>query len=87
MSNFSDLQAIELFTGTGGLSLGLHQSGWEIIEGIELDKWATETYAANFPDTKVTIEDVKGINLQSSRESALLRVVLLASLSLWLVSS
>ena len=37
MSEIHEKYAIELFTGWGGLSLGLHHAGWEIIEGVEVD--------------------------------------------------
>lgn len=37
-------QAIDLFSGMGGLSLGLHYAGWEVIAGFEYDKAAVECY-------------------------------------------
>lgn len=54
--------AIELFTGAGGLSLGLHNAGWKVIEGIEIDKWAVETYRRNFPDTKINEQDTRSVD-------------------------
>lgn len=62
MAQTNNKQAVELFTGTGGLSLGLHQAGWEVIEAIELDKWASETYRRNFPATKLSEQDVRSID-------------------------
>jgi DNA (cytosine-5)-methyltransferase 1 len=41
--------AIDLFAGGGGLSLGLHQAGFDIVVGADSDDWAMETHAANIP--------------------------------------
>jgi DNA (cytosine-5)-methyltransferase 1 len=42
-------KAIDLFCGAGGLSLGLHQAGFDVIVGADSDGWAVETHAANLP--------------------------------------
>ena len=39
---------IELFSGCGGLSLGLEQSGFELVMANELSPMAAETFAYNF---------------------------------------
>lgn len=39
--------AIDLFAGCGGLSLGLHQAGWEGLFAVEKDPMAFETLEAN----------------------------------------
>lgn len=41
--------AIDLFAGAGGLSLGLHQAGFDVLVGADSDAWAMETHAANLP--------------------------------------
>jgi len=41
--------AIDIFAGAGGLSLGLHQAGFDVLVGADSDAWATETHAANLP--------------------------------------
>jgi DNA (cytosine-5)-methyltransferase 1 len=41
---------IDLFAGCGGLSLGLHQAGWQGLFAIERDPMAFETYYRNFLD-------------------------------------
>lgn len=43
-----NLTYIELFSGCGGLSLGLHKAGWEGIFAIERDPMAFETFNKNF---------------------------------------
>jgi DNA (cytosine-5)-methyltransferase 1 len=41
--------AIDLFAGGGGLSLGLHQAGFDVLVGADSDDWAMETHTANLP--------------------------------------
>jgi DNA (cytosine-5)-methyltransferase 1 len=41
--------AVDLFAGAGGLSLGLHQAGFDVLVGADSDAWAMETHAANLP--------------------------------------
>ncbi len=43
------LKAVEMFTGMGGLALGLELSGFEHLALIELDKSSHQTLAANHP--------------------------------------
>lgn len=39
--------AIDLFCGAGGLSLGLHQAGFDVIVGADSDAWSVRTHEAN----------------------------------------
>ncbi|WP_246212643.1 DNA cytosine methyltransferase [Streptomyces abyssomicinicus] len=40
---------MDLFTGAGGLSLGIQDAGWTMAAGIDFDERALETHAHNFP--------------------------------------
>lgn len=42
------LTALDLFAGCGGLSLGLHWSGWSVVAAVERSPMAAETYFCNF---------------------------------------
>lgn len=43
------LKALDLFCGAGGFSLGFQMAGFDVIGGIERDKWACETFEFNHP--------------------------------------
>ncbi|HQV37721.1 MAG: DNA cytosine methyltransferase [Flavobacteriales bacterium] len=36
------MKAIDLFSGAGGLTLGLKNAGWDVVGAIEFDKYALE---------------------------------------------
>lgn len=40
--------AVDLFTGAGGLSLGIQEAGWTMAAGVDFDERALETHAHNF---------------------------------------
>ncbi len=54
----SRLKAIDLFSGCGGLTLGLKKAGFNVIGAIELDKRAVDTYRKNHQEVKVWQQDV-----------------------------
>lgn len=47
MHDSRPLPLISLFTGAGGLDLGLEQAGFEARVAVEVDRWARETLATN----------------------------------------
>lgn len=55
-------RAIDLFSGAGGLSLGLRLAGWQMLAGFEIDPDAVQTYKANFPESKIHAGDVRHID-------------------------
>lgn len=51
LKRFSDGGAprvLDLFSGCGGLSLGFHKAGFQIVAGVELDPEAIRSHATNF---------------------------------------
>jgi DNA (cytosine-5)-methyltransferase 1 len=41
--------AIDLFSGPGGLSLGLERAGFDVLVGADSDEWSVRTHEANLP--------------------------------------
>lgn len=42
--------AIDLFSGVGGLSLGFHQAGFDVVRAFDAEQRHVETYCRNFGD-------------------------------------
>ncbi len=43
-------RVLELFCGSGGLSLGLEMAGFDVIAGIDCDRYSIQTHQHNFPN-------------------------------------
>jgi DNA (cytosine-5)-methyltransferase 1 len=54
--------AIDLFSGCGGLTLGLKQAGFKVLAAIEKDELAVKTYRANHPEVKIWERDIRNIS-------------------------
>lgn len=54
--------AIDIFSGCGGLTLGLKQAGFNVIGAIEISPIFVETYKQNHNEVDVWTEDVRKIN-------------------------
>jgi DNA (cytosine-5)-methyltransferase 1 len=55
-------KAIDLFSGCGGLTLGLTQAGFRVVGAIENDSLAVETYKANHKHVVVWEKDIRRIS-------------------------
>ena len=55
------LSAIDLFSGCGGLTLGLKQAGFRVIGAVEREPLASSAYAANHPDVAVWRRDIRSL--------------------------
>lgn len=53
--------AIDLFSGGGGLSLGLEKAGFDVLLGVELNKEIAKTYSANHPNAKLLTKDIRDV--------------------------
>jgi DNA (cytosine-5)-methyltransferase 1 len=67
------LTAIDLFSGCGGLSLGLRAAGFRVLAAVENDPLASHTYRLNHPDTVVLDRDITRIRPQYLRRRLGLR--------------
>ena len=57
MSSVESLRVLDTFAGAGGFSLGFKLAGYEIVGGIEIDRWACDTFEANHADANVMCAD------------------------------
>lgn len=58
----SEFTAIDVFSGCGGLSLGLKQAGFKVLSAIEIDQVAANTYHQNHPEVVLKNQDVRLIS-------------------------
>lgn len=56
-------KAIDLFSGCGGLTLGLKQAGFQVIGAVEIDPLATETYRENHKRVLIWEKDISKISV------------------------
>ncbi|MEX2135938.1 MAG: DNA cytosine methyltransferase [Chloroflexota bacterium] len=61
-------RAIDLFSGAGGLTLGLKWAGFRVIGGIELSALAAETYRVNHPDVVLWEDDIRRVPVDAVRQ-------------------
>ena len=68
------MRFVSLFSGCGGLDLGLQQAGFEPLFGLDNDPYAAQSHAANFPGVPFfqgRVEDVSPADLEALLNDAL----------------
>lgn len=68
----SRAKAIDLFSGCGGLSLGLKRAGFTVVAAVESDPFAAETYRLNHRRTKLYERDIRALDVADIRRSLML---------------
>lgn len=63
------VRVLDLFSGCGGLSLGLCRAGMEIVAAVERDEWAAQTYAINHPGVKLYAQDISSLSSEYLRST------------------
>ena len=56
------LHAIDLFSGCGGLSLGLKRAGFTVVAAVEIDRKAQETYRLNHSAVRLYGQDIRELD-------------------------
>jgi DNA (cytosine-5)-methyltransferase 1 len=54
---------MDLFSGAGGMSIGLEKAGFKIIFANEVNKNAAATYSLNFPHVHLQVGDVRQVDV------------------------
>ncbi len=54
--------AVDLFAGGGGLSVGLKRAGFSVLAAVEIDHSAYATYKVNHPDVTAYKQDIRTID-------------------------
>lgn len=70
----SELSAISLFSGAGGLDLGVERAGYRVLAAVEYDADAAATLRANFPHSEVLERDIRTVETRELLKAAGLRV-------------
>lgn len=55
--------AIDLFSGAGGLTLGLRRARFKVLGAVEVEPLAAETYRSNFPSVKLWELDIRTLSI------------------------
>lgn len=53
--------AVDLFSGCGGLTLGLQQAGFDVLGAVEADPLASATYSSNHKGVKLESRDIREV--------------------------
>jgi DNA (cytosine-5)-methyltransferase 1 len=69
----SELAAISLFSGAGGLDLGVERAGYRVLAALEYDADAAATLRANLINTEVLERDIRTVTTKQLLKAAGLR--------------
>jgi len=58
----NNVLAIDVFSGCGGMTLGLKRAGFNVVGAVEIDGLAVETYLENHPEVTVWHTDVRDLS-------------------------
>lgn len=53
--------SIDLFSGCGGLTAGMHKAGFLTKVAIELNSYAVKAFAMNYPETHIISKDIREV--------------------------
>lgn len=54
--------ALDLFCGSGAVSLGLTQAGFQVVGAVDYDAGACRTYRANHPSVRLIEDDIRKVD-------------------------
>lgn len=58
---YVNYNAIDIFSGCGGMTAGLIDAGFRVVAAVEIDKYAAQTYQANYKQNGIVLfeEDIR----------------------------
>lgn len=59
------MNAIDLFSGAGGLTIALKESGFNVVMANEINPRFAETHSHNFPEIPMIVQDIQELNADS----------------------
>lgn len=62
------LIAIDLFSGCGGLTEGMHQADFQTEIAFEIDEIASKAYKLNHPETNIITKDIRDVSIKEVKE-------------------
>lgn len=68
MKKHRKFTAIDLFSGCGGLSVGLYKAGFEIKSAIEINNDAVKTYRLNHAKTYLVQKDIRDVSIDEIKK-------------------
>lgn len=64
-----ELYSIDLFSGCGGLTEGMHRADFKTKVAFEIDEIASKAYRLNHPDTTVITKDIRKVSIAEIKEN------------------
>lgn len=61
--------SIDIFSGVGGLTEGMHQADFKTQLAFEIDETASKAYRLNHSQTKVITKDIRKVSIEEIRKS------------------
>lgn len=61
------LTAVDLFSGCGGMTVGLKRAGFHVLGAVEIDALSVETYQANHPEVTQWTGDIRELDARVVR--------------------
>ena len=60
--------SVDIFSGVGGLTTGMHRAGFQTKVAVEIDSNAVTAYKMNHKRTKVIEEDIRNVDISSIKQ-------------------
>lgn len=69
-ARLSKMKLVDLFCGTGGFSHGAHMAGFQVTAAFDIDEVLCSSYRANFPRTKLVLQDISTLSAEQLKNDA-----------------